>query len=221
LTHFSTKNCSIHHPLLGQTLKLLPQKALIWEEKQTLILSDLHLGKVTHFRKSGIGLPSDVEQVNLDNLSQLMLNHKVNRVLLLGDLFHSQYNHQWEAFSEFINTFSDIAFILVKGNHDILPESCYTSARLTIYTHELIEKPFAFTHEPADDLDGYNVCGHLHPAIKLYGQGLQSMRLPCFHFTETRLVLPAFGAFTGCMTIKPGEGDNVYGIAEENVIKVL
>ena len=177
---------------------------------------------MTHFRKSGIGLPSSVEKVNLDVLSQLILNHDVYRVLLLGDLFHSTYNHQWQDFSDFMDTFSEISFILVKGNHDILHEHSYTSTRLKIYPVELIEGPFAFTHEPVDNLEGYNICGHLHPAIKLRGQGLQSLRLPCFHFSETRLVLPAFGAFTGSMTIKPNKKtDTVYGVAENKVIKVM
>ena len=120
-----------------------------------------------------------------------------------------------------MNLFPGIPFVLVKGNHDILPESYYKSTNLKVYPELLLEPPFAFTHEPVDNLDGYNVCGHLHPAIRLSGQGLQSLRLPCFYFSEQRLILPAFGAFTGCMTIKPKRGDVVYGIAEERVMKVL
>ncbi|MHB1176840.1 MAG: hypothetical protein ACYCZO_00750 [Daejeonella sp.] len=42
---------------LDQTLLLLPEKAILGQEEKTLIIADIHLGKVGHFRKAGIGIP--------------------------------------------------------------------------------------------------------------------------------------------------------------------
>ena len=83
------------------------------------------------------------------------------------------------------------------------------------------------THAPEDEVPKgriVHVCGHLHPAAKMRGKGRQSLRLPCFHQSSTgcdagtRLVLPAFGAFTGMHAMEPRVGAQVYPIAESSVL---
>src|SRR3984885_15395308 len=75
--------------LLNQNLLLLPQKAIYWQQEKALIAADVHLGKVGHFRKSGIAVPRDMEQSDLAVLSDLVDEFKPKKVLFLGDLFHS------------------------------------------------------------------------------------------------------------------------------------
>lgn len=195
---------------------------MIWRETETLVLADLHLGKATHFRKAGIGVPLEVETANLDKLAQLILDHKVKRVLMLGDLFHSHHNSAWEDFKDFLSKFSTLPFVLVKGNHDILPAAAYTADNLQVYEEELVEGPFLFTHIPLAKARNelYNVCGHLHPGVLLRGRGRQSIKLPCFHFAQKVLIVPAFGAFTGTAKISSAKTDEVYAISDTTVIKV-
>jgi len=214
-------NQGVYHQILGQQLLLLPEKAFIWIETATLVIGDLHLGKITHFRKAGIGVPSVAEEENLDRLATLLLNHTTKRVIFLGDLFHSHMNDQWLQFKSFLRRFPELDFILVKGNHDILDPSAYEADNLKIIEHKLIEGPFCFTHHPQENPVAYNIHGHIHPGVVLRGAGLQSLKLPCFHFGAQRLIVPAFGVFTGTAKVNPVEGDNIYAITEEKIIKVL
>ena len=200
---------------------LLPEKAIFWPQQQMLILADLHLGKITHFRKHGIGLPKAGEKDNFDRFAYLLLNYPVQQILILGDLFHSDHNSEWEAFLSFLDRFPEKTFILVKGNHDILSENDYSRKNLRVVPHALELGPFYFTHHPEDSIL-YNICGHIHPGIIMSGKGLQRLRLPCFYFSQGQGIMPAFGAFTGLHVIEPAnEEDSIFAITPKKVIKVL
>lgn len=206
--------------LAQQHLWLHPLKAIYWQETETLLLADLHLGKAVHFRKAGIAAPDAVEDTNFDHLISLLLSFEPKRVLLLGDLFHSNYNMVWEEWEDLLAQFSHVSFELVPGNHDILHPERYQKSRMVIKSTELDEGPFLFTHEPMEDIpEGvYNLCGHIHPGVRLHGNGRQSLRLPCFFFGERRGILPAFGSFTGLAMLSVSRGDQVFGIADGEVI---
>ncbi len=210
----------IIHELRGETLTLLSEKAIIWENRSILMVADLHLGKVTHFRKAGIGIPQLAESDTLERLAQLIQDYPVKEVWILGDLFHSSYNRAWDKFKTFVGHLKDIKFVLVKGNHDILMEKDYVGLNLIV--HDSITKgPFLFTHIPIEvPQTKYNISGHLHPGVYLRGKGLQSVTLPCFHISENNLILPAFGAFTGLAKISPLKHDIIYAIMESGVVKI-
>jgi len=212
---------AVKHHIRGIEFHLLPEKAIYWPDKAALLVADLHLGKVTHFRKAGIGLPQDIEAENLERLSQLILDHKVQKVYILGDLFHSHMNTQWAKFKSFMASFPSIQFVLIRGNHDILDQENYQAKNLEYYPETLILEPFILTHIPLEAASKYyNICGHIHPGVRLRGKGLQAIKLPCFHFRADRLVLPAFGAFTGTARIEPQEEDCIFAIAEDKVVRV-
>lgn len=207
---------------LGQTLHLHPLRALYWTEARTLLMADLHLGKSTHFRKNGIPVPAGVMDATIDQLMSVLLDFKPERVLFLGDLFHSEYNREWEAIAALISQFKDISFNLVPGNHDILDRSVYREAGLAVTEAELVEGPWLFTHHPQEELSPelYNLSGHIHPGVRLSGGGKQTLRLPCFYFGKNQGILPAFGSFTGTAIIPVKRGDQVFVIAEGQVIKM-
>ena len=206
--------------IFGEELILHPYRAAYWTRKRTLLLSDLHLGKSVHFRRAGIPVPAAVGNENWDRLIGLILDFSPERVLFLGDLFHSDLNTVWTDFEEFLARFDGIEFGLVIGNHDILDGENYGRAGLSVYP-TLTEPPFLFTHEPLDEIPGglYNLCGHIHPGVKLFGGG-GSVRLPCFFFGPVQGVLPAFGAFTGLYRMHPRDGDHVYVLTDTAVINV-
>lgn len=197
---------------------LLPQKALWWPETQTVIVSDVHIGKAGHFRKSGIAIPADINRENLWRLAGLMLDHKPERLLILGDLSHSYHNQEWDDFADMRVQFSQCAFRLVRGNHDILPTELLQEAGIDA-TPLLEEGGFSFTHAP-EKTKGYNISGHLHPAVTLKGGGRQRVKLPCFWFGQHGAVLPAFGSFTGTHPVSTKRGDSVYVVANDRVIAV-
>lgn len=201
--------------LAGEALTLLPERAIFWEKEKTLILSDLHLGKAGHFRKHGIPVSRRIHLNDLRILESLIKKHVPRKILLLGDLFHSFENNEWQDFLTFLEIFDAIDFTLVEGNHDILSE--YPSSLFT--TPKLETGPFSFTHDRVSS-ELYNISGHIHPGVLVRGKGRQSITMPCFYFASDFGVLPAFGQFTGIKKIKPKEGDRVYGIAESEVIEL-
>src|SRR6476661_1199071 len=82
--------------LQQQNFLLLPQKAMFWKEENMLIVADVHLGKVGHFRKAGIAIPRSMEQEDLAQLTDIAEVLKPESILFLGDLFHSDMNNDWD-----------------------------------------------------------------------------------------------------------------------------
>jgi len=183
---------------LGENLLLHPLKAIFWERPKILLIADLHLGKAAHFRKSGIPIPESVHGPDLDRLEQLCNNYRPDRIIFLGDLFHSLKNSSWKTFKDFCNQKIEIKPELILGNHDILDSFEYSF--LQIHTTNLQLEPFILSHKPLPiELmnSQYNLCGHLHPSVKISGFAKQSLRVECFHFGKNHGILPAFGSFTG------------------------
>ncbi|MCW3463379.1 ligase-associated DNA damage response endonuclease PdeM [Chitinophaga nivalis] len=200
---------------------LLPERVIFWEEANTFILSDLHLGKATHFRKAGIAVPAGMVQEDLFRLQQLITRYTPARIIIVGDMFHSQENSEVQYFRIWRQQFPHIRIDLVKGNHDIMPEEIYT--RLEIHTHpSLTIHDIHFMHEPCEDSNGYRYTfsGHLHPGVVMAGAARQRLRLPCFYFGRHCGILPAFGHFTGLATLDPLPGEPVFVIAEKSIIRV-
>ncbi len=206
----------------GMELTLLPEKAVWIDSMRTLLLADIHLGKASHFRKSGIPIPEQVHDLDYKRLKELIQRYSPKDVYFLGDLFHSSWNEQWEDLSSFLPQFPESTFHLVLGNHDILPTEKYQDTNLQVYRNAVILESFLLSHEPTIPPPGLlNICGHIHPGILLKGKAKQTVRIPCFYYSEEILVLPSFGNFTGLFLINGKKSDYVWGIAEERVIPIL
>lgn len=211
--------------LKKQNLILNADKTLFWEDKKILMLSDLHLGKTGHFKKSGIAAPEVVES-DLCKLQNAINKFNPRKVIITGDLFHAEYNGEWDIFKNFKKQNSKIKFDLVIGNHDRVNIDRIYSLGLDKVEDILHYEPFSFIHRPEDVLkfpesNSYFITGHIHPGVQLTGLGKQELNLQCFYFSKTLGILPSFGAFTGRYKLRPVEGDKVYLIAENSVIKAL
>ena len=83
---------------------------------------------------------------------------------------------------------------------------------------------FLFVHDPNESTEKdetlLTVAGHIHPGISLKGKGRQSLRFPCFLFSDERILLPAFGEFTGLHTIKPEEDEEVFVVVEGDILEM-
>lgn len=210
--------------IAGQLLQLHPDRAVFWPARRILLLADLHLGKSAHFRRAGIPVPRLVSDVNFARLRGLIEEFDPARVVLLGDLFHSDHNHVWGAFCAFTASFPCLSFELVPGNHDILPPHRYAEAGLLMHPEITVEAPFSWSHHPLTEdqrIEGmYNLCGHVHPCMRLRDGAGNKLKLPGFYFGAQEGVLPAFGEFTGCAEVKVRPGDRVFVLAEEMVLAV-
>lgn len=200
---------------------LLPEKCMYWPTQKALLIADTHLGKITHFRKSGIAVPDRAAYRNLQRLETLLKSYKPDKVYFLGDLFHSELNTEWLAFKDLLRTYPHIHFILIQGNHDILHEVSYANLKFEVHTEPLKVGPFILSHEPLENCEGYNLCGHIHPGVRMMGAARQSMRLPCFYFGEKGGILPAFGEFTGLYILHPKKQNQVFIIAGSKVLKAI
>lgn len=211
-------------PLLQQTLWLLCQKAIYWEEEKVLIAADVHLGKGGHFRKAGIAIPRDLAQDDLAVLSDLIREHRPQKLIFLGDLFHSDLNTDWDWFALWREQFPKLQIILIRGNHDIIHDSHYHKLNITLH-EELLMGPFLMLHHPLPAIQlqqakGYVLCGHIHPGVNLRGRGRQSVTLPCFAFADKQAILPSFGKFTGRVAIQHQQTDRVFGVLNDKVIAI-
>jgi uncharacterized protein len=202
--------------------KLLADKALYREDTHTMIIADLHLGKAMHFRKSGIAIPSQSAEQDYLRLHKMISSIQPKQIIFLGDLFHSGYNSEWNLFCEFINTYNEIEFILVIGNHDILARHHYKKLCITLIEDKIEQDGLILSHIPLENVpENYiNISGHVHPGVILKGKGKQHIKLPCFYYCNRQLILPAFGSLTGLQLIEPQKKSEVFVIAGDKVIKV-
>ena len=197
---------------------LHPSGALYWVEKKTLMLADVHLGKVAHFRKNGIAVPREAEGAFYKKITLLFNEFEVKRLLFLGDLFHSFQNNEWHLFSAWVKK-QQSTLILIEGNHDVIPAWKFEQLGMTI-TSNLSEDTFYFSHFPSEKEEYFVFCGHVHPGVKLKGAGLQQLKMPCFYQSQNQLFLPAFGAFTGLHILTPKESDRIYVTSGKEVMEI-
>ncbi|RYF88468.1 MAG: ligase-associated DNA damage response endonuclease PdeM [Chitinophagaceae bacterium] len=206
-----------HHFLLSAN------RTVFWEEQKALILSDLHVGKSGHFRKHGIGIPQNMLSEDMHRLFAEIQFYKPTRLIIVGDLFHSESNKEHELFLKWRQSVPHLTIDLVLGNHDILKKEKYEEAGIAVYKGSYNIDPFIFTHDICDlseDDSSYCFSGHIHPGITIKGVGKQTLKFPCFYFNRQYAVLPAFGKFTGTHPIKPSVQDAVYALAGNSIIQV-
>ncbi len=187
-------------------------------EKSLLLISDVHLGKVSHFRKFGAAVPRKAIHKNFLLLDQIVADFEPFQICFLGDLFHSSLNKEWELFENWVAK-TPAEILLVSGNHDIIAPEKFEKVNVSIFP-ELVIDSFLLTHHPEDREHHFTFCGHIHPSIKLKGFGRERIKLPCFFKSNNQMILPAFGQFTGTHALEPKKDDEVYAIVEDSIIMV-
>lgn len=209
----------IEFNFLNQTLLLSASKAIFWKETGSLLLSDVHLGKAGHFRKAGIPVPSGIHHSDLRRMDALIGRYSPQRLLLLGDLFHSDKNNEWDDFIHWRKNYPQLKISLILGNHDVISRNSYLDIDLEVM-EKLSMGPFTFTHQPKEELCSYNLAGHVHPGIHLSGRSRQSIKLPCFYFGKKAGLLPAFGNFTGNIAIPSFQEDKIFAITPKAIMTI-
>jgi DNA ligase-associated metallophosphoesterase len=208
-------NCS------GEELELIKERAIYWKAQRMLIISDIHIGKSAHFRKHGIPVPSTVGTHDLQRLTQILNLYNPDILVITGDMFHNKVNSDVDLFGSWRQMHRSTRCVLIKGNHDALSDADYEKLGIDVVHKELLLAPFRFIHDKPGAFDEYyNITGHIHPGVTIYGKARQQLRFPCFYFSKTCAVLPAFSAFTGLSKIEREEGDQFYAITPTRVLAV-
>lgn len=217
----------VRHIIRNHTFWVSPERSLFWEEENTLIIADMHLGKSGHFRKAGIAIPQNIYKADLQRLMSQLYLFKVDRLIIAGDFTHSTANKELDLFIKWRKDFSLLHIDLVKGNHDILADSWYKEAGVNIITKKLQAGPFLFIHDlklheklTEEEKQLYTFTGHMHPGISMKGAGRQTLRFPCFYFAKEYCVLPAFSRFTGTYKVKPARNETVFALVENSIIQL-
>lgn len=207
----------------GETLWLLPERAIWWPARRTLFIADLHLGKAATFRAQGHPVPAGTTRGNLERLSALLRQHQPDELVVLGDFLHAA-----EALTPSIQAallgwraeFPALHLTLVRGNHDRHAGDPPPALRLTVVDEPWRIGPFAACHHPQAVSGALALAGHVHPTVRLHGRGRDRLRLPCFVLDVQQLLLPAFGEFTGGWEVEAADDQQVFVVGGGGVWKL-
>jgi uncharacterized protein len=185
--------------LNGADLLPDPTGVLVWPERETLVVADLHFEKGSGFARRGVMLPPFDTSATLDRLERAIDRIRPNRVIALGDSFHDTAaagrlglsdSNRIRALTARVN------WHWITGNHDPDPPLDWGG----VAQAELVDGPLTFRHEARADAPAGEVSGHFHPSARLRLKG-RSVGGRCFVTDGRRLILPAFGAFTGGLDV--------------------
>jgi uncharacterized protein len=172
--------------------------ALFWQEQRLLVVSDLHLEKGSSFASRGVLLPPYDTVATLSRLAAVISRHNPRTVIALGDSFHDRTAHERlsppdrEAIAA-LQARRD--WIWISGNHDpALPSDLGG-----IIASEVAIGPIVFRHEPTGSVG--EIAGHLHPKARVATRA-RWLERRCFASDGERAVMPAFGAYTGGLSIR-------------------
>jgi DNA ligase-associated metallophosphoesterase len=172
--------------------------ALFWERERLLVVSDLHLEKGSSFATRGVLLPPYDTVATLGRLAAVIAWFDPRTVIALGDSFHDRDAHQ-RLCAQDRGALSAVQarrdWIWISGNHDpALPDDLGG-----VVATEVALGGIVFRHEPTGAFG--EIAGHLHPKARVSTRG-RSMERRCFASDGARMVMPAFGAYAGGLSIR-------------------
>jgi uncharacterized protein len=186
--------------LAGERLMLDPAGALVWPATATLVVADLHLETGSSFARKGMLLPPWDTRATLARLTLLLHRYRPRIVVALGDSFHDRHGARWLSLAEQmrLNAMTEAhRFIWVQGNHDPSPPEGIGGEWVeTLETNSLL-----FRHVAVEGATAGEISGHYHPKATTPARG-GSITRACFVADARRIVLPAFGSYTGGLDVR-------------------
>lgn len=172
-----------------------PEGALHWPSERALLVADLHLEKASWFASGGQLLPPYDSLATLHALEREVARTGVSRVYCLGDSFHDRFGcdrlpaHARDLLTKFT---SQLDWVWIVGNHDSgFADHCGGRIEDECEAGGIILRHEAAAADPRPEMSG-----HYHPKLRLSLKG-RSVSRRCFVASATKLILPAYGAFTG------------------------
>jgi DNA ligase-associated metallophosphoesterase len=193
--------------LAGVPLLADPFGALYWPEQGLLVIADLHLEKGSSYAARGQLLPPYDTAATLVRLARLIAHYAPRCVVALGDSFHdaggpARLSDEDRDNVRRLQRGRD--WIWITGNHD--PEPAENIGGTFIET--LTIGGLNFRHLPSGTSS--EICGHLHPVARIAHRG-RAVSRRCFAANKTRMVMPAFGAFTGGLNVRDAAFADLFG----------
>ncbi len=178
-----------------------PSGAVFWPAKRVLMIADLHFEKASAYASRGALLPPYDTAATLDRLNRLVRLYRPAKVVALGDSFHDAKasTRLGKDDRKRIEVLArEAAFIWITGNHDPVAHDVPG-----VSAAEWREGPFVFRHQAKAILAPreIEISGHFHPKASIDARAKKVSR-PCFVTDSTRLMLPAFGAYTGGLDVR-------------------
>jgi len=190
-----------------------PAGALYWPEQGLLAVADLHLEKGSSFAARGVLLPPYDTAATLGRLTQLIARYAPRLVVALGDSFHDRDGPARIAEPDRATLQAmqrGREWVWIAGNHDPEPAAGIGGS----FCDLLACDPVVFRHAPqVSGVDGEcdgEIAGHLHPVARVAQRGRTTSRR-CFAGDGRRLVMPAFGAYTGGLNVRDRAFADVFG----------
>jgi uncharacterized protein len=178
----------------GEELRLVQGRALFWPRENALLVADLHLEKASFFARHGQMLPPYDSR---ETLARVIRESGARRVYALGDNFHDDagVDRLEPHAAGMLGALTRVTdWLWITGNHD--------AALTTPHGGELAEQALVsglrLRHRAQAGETLPELSGHFHPRLTVHARGRRIAR-PCAVASETRLILPAFGALTGGM----------------------
>lgn len=191
----------------GVALHVDSDGALYWPEQGLLAVADLHLEKGSSFAARGQLLPPYDTAATLARLARLIARYAPRRVVALGDSFHDAGGPARLADDDRGHLRSlqrGRDWIWIAGNHDPKPAADIGGA----FQATLTVGAVTFRHLPTGVAG--EICGHLHPVARVAHRG-RAVSRRCFAADSTRIVMPAFGAFTGGLNVRDAVFCDLFG----------
>jgi uncharacterized protein len=207
------------HRISFAGLEMLPHLsgALYVPTLKTLLIADLHLEQGAAMARRGVHLPPYDTVETLEALEQVIAECAPEKLYLLGDSFHDAAGHllidEREA-TRLTRITQEVPTIWISGNHDPDPKTGLGGEHVDEI--RLLDG-ITLRHEPRRNLkNAFEISGHLHPGCAIEQRGIH-VRGKCFASDGQRLILPAFGRYTGALNIKSGAYDGLFNPAETQV----
>lgn len=185
--------------LAGECAICDPRGVLHFPDLGLLCVSDLHLEKGSSIARRGALIPPYDTAATLARLAEAVAHYRPRIVVSLGDSFHDGWGAErlplpFRRCLEAMIAGRD--WFWVTGNHD--PDAPADLPGETV--RELALGSLVFRHEPSSAYVEGEVAGHLHPCARIVQRG-RSVRRRCFAGDGLRMILPAFGAYTGSLNV--------------------
>ncbi|MFC0407581.1 ligase-associated DNA damage response endonuclease PdeM [Roseomonas elaeocarpi] len=187
----------------GERLLLDPAGVVSWPARRTLVVADLHLEKGSHFARRGSFVPPYDTRETVARLALAVRRYSPARLILLGDSFHDAEGSARMPVPDLAalrHVLDGLEVIWVLGNHDPAPPEGLPGENCDI----LRDGPLTFRHEAEAGWPKpgrAELSGHFHPKATMATRAGGVTR-PCFATDARRVILPAFGAYTGGLDVR-------------------
>ncbi|MGI8931573.1 MAG: ligase-associated DNA damage response endonuclease PdeM [Sphingomicrobium sp.] len=179
----------------GHEFLASPEGALHWPAERALLVADLHLEKASWFARLGQMLPPYDSHATLSALARDIDRSAVTRLYCLGDSFHDRFGCDrlsGAARALLTSLTGRLDWVWIVGNHDAgFVDHCGGRVADEVQVGGIVLRHEAVVGDPTPEMSG-----HFHPKLRLTMKG-RSVSRRCYVVSETKLILPAYGALTG------------------------